>query len=121
MKITANFIEEIRSRYHQVGNDGLFDYSDTICRLVANRSKQIGLFAARYDKIIFVSGEKSSNGLYLFDLCKKANPNSFFISKPEQINEISFAKDESVGICGATSTPMWLMEKVEQMLLKMEQ
>jgi 4-hydroxy-3-methylbut-2-en-1-yl diphosphate reductase len=116
----SSLIEKIKSRYHQSGNDRLFQYSDTICRLVANRSQQIRSFAEQYDKIIFVSGEKSSNGLYLFGLCKKANPNSFFISKPEQIDDISFDKDESVGICGATSTPMWLMEQVEQKLLKME-
>jgi len=113
-------IEEIKGRYHHSGNDNLFQYADTICRLVANRSQQIRAFAEKYDKIIFVSGEKSSNGLYLFSLCKITNPNSFFISKPEQINDIYFAKEESVGICGATSTPMWLMEKVEQMLLKMK-
>jgi len=114
-------IEEIKERYHRSGNDHLFQYADTICRLVANRSQQIRAFAEKYDKIIFVSGEKSSNGLYLFSLCKMNNPNSFFISKPEQIDEISFVKGESVGICGATSTPMWLMEKVEQKLLKMKQ
>ena len=64
------------------------------------------------DKIIFVSGEKSSNGLYLFSLCKEANSSSFFISYLEQLDSITFLKDETIGICGATSTPMWLMEDV---------
>lgn len=105
-------IEEIKERYDKSGNIPLFSYHDTICRRVVNRAKEIQKFASQHDKIIFVSGEKSSNGLYLFSLCKEANPSSFFISYLEQLDSITFLKDETIGICGATSTPMWLMEDV---------
>jgi 4-hydroxy-3-methylbut-2-enyl diphosphate reductase len=105
-------IEEIKERYDKSGNAPLFSYHDTICRRVVNRAKEIQKFASQHDKIIFVSGEKSSNGLYLFSLCKEANPSSFFISYLEQLDSITFLKDETIGICGATSTPMWLMEDV---------
>jgi 4-hydroxy-3-methylbut-2-enyl diphosphate reductase len=105
-------IEEIKERYDKSGNATLFSYHDTICRRVVNRAKEIQKFASQHDKIIFVSGEKSSNGLYLFSLCKEANSSSFFISYLEQLDSITFLKDETIGICGATSTPMWLMEDV---------
>lgn len=105
-------IEEIKERYDKSGKAPLFSYHDTICRRVVNRAKEIQKFATQHDKIIFVSGEKSSNGLYLFSLCKEANPSSFFISYLEQLDSITFLKDETIGICGATSTPMWLMEDV---------
>jgi 4-hydroxy-3-methylbut-2-enyl diphosphate reductase len=105
-------IEEIKERYDKSGKAPLFSYHDTICRRVVNRAKEIQKFASQHDKIIFVSGEKSSNGLYLFSLCKEANPSSFFISYLEQLDSITFLKDETIGICGATSTPMWLMEDV---------
>ncbi|MEG2070488.1 MAG: 4-hydroxy-3-methylbut-2-enyl diphosphate reductase [Bacteroidales bacterium] len=108
----SKLIEEIKKRYQKRKKESLFEHYDTICRSVANRSKQIQNFASQYDKIIFVSGEKSSNGLYLYDLCKKVNPNSYFVSHLEQLQEISFSKKESIGICGATSTPMWLMQQV---------
>lgn len=105
-------IEEIKERYDKSGKAPLFSYHDTICRRVVNRAKEIQKFASQHDKIIFVSGEKSSNGLYLFSLCKEANSSSFFISYLEQLDSITFLKDETIGICGATSTPMWLMEDV---------
>ena len=105
-------IEEIKERYDKSVNATLFSYHDTICRRVVNRAKEIQKFASQHDKIIFVSGEKSSNGLYLFSLCKEANSSSFFISYLEQLDSITFLKDETIGICGATSTPMWLMEDV---------
>ena len=106
-------IAEIKKRYQAVGNEDFFAFHDTICRSVANRSYQIRKFASQYDKIIFVSGEKSSNGLYMFSLCKEMNPNSFFISKTKELEHLTFRANESVGICGATSTPMWLMEEVK--------
>jgi len=110
-------IDAIKKRYHELGNETLFSFHDTICRSVANRSNQIKKFAAQYDKIIFVSGEKSSNGLYLFGLCKDVNSNSFFISKTKDLEHLSFHAKESVGICGATSTPMWLMKEVKTKIL----
>ncbi len=84
---------------------------DTICRQVANRMPNIRLFALKHELILFVSGLKSSNGRILFDECKRVNKNSYLIEKPSQI-ELSWLNNvTSVGICGATSTPKWLMEK----------
>jgi (E)-4-hydroxy-3-methyl-but-2-enyl pyrophosphate reductase (IPP and DMAPP forming) len=110
-------IDTIRQRYADLHNENLFEFHDTICRLVANRSKHIREFASQHDIILFVSGEKSSNGLYLFDICKQANPRSFFISRIEQLQQYHFLPDESIGICGATSTPMWLMEQIKQVII----
>ena len=87
--------------------------NDTICRQVSSRYDDLERFVARFNKIIFVSGKKSSNGKVLYEVCKKYNPNTYFISSIDELNKSWFAKDERVGICGATSTPMWLMEKVK--------
>ncbi len=87
--------------------------NDTICRQVSNRYEDLGDFAKQYDKIVFVSGKKSSNGRVLYDVCKSANDNSYFISEPEELDMSIFGEGDSVGICGATSTPMWLMKKVK--------
>ncbi|SFS96869.1 4-hydroxy-3-methylbut-2-enyl diphosphate reductase [Sphingobacterium wenxiniae] len=90
--------------------------NDTICRQVSNRYEDLGDFARQYDKIVFVSGKKSSNGKVLYEVCKGANPNSYFISDPAELNPEIFGENETVGICGATSTPMWLMKDVKQAL-----
>lgn len=87
--------------------------NDTICRQVSNRYEDLGNFAKQYDKIVFVSGKKSSNGKVLFDVCKNVNPNTFFVSETEELDPQLFGANETVGICGATSTPMWLMEKIK--------
>jgi 4-hydroxy-3-methylbut-2-enyl diphosphate reductase len=92
--------------------------NDTICRQVSNRDKELRDFATRYNKIIFVSGTKSSNGKVLFNVCKSKNPNTYFISHSSEIREEWFDKNDKVGICGATSTPMWLMEEVKKEILK---
>ena len=84
---------------------------DTICRQVANRMPNIGSFASRHDIIVFVCGRKSSNGKVLFNECRRVNPNSHLIEKPEEIDMAWFDGLASVGICGATSTPKWLMEQ----------
>ncbi|MBO4655576.1 MAG: 4-hydroxy-3-methylbut-2-enyl diphosphate reductase [Bacteroidales bacterium] len=110
-------IDTIRQRYADLHHEEMFEYQDTICRLVANRAKHIQEFAHQHDIILFVSGEKSSNGLYLYDICKQANPRSFFISRIEQVQQYQFLPHESIGICGATSTPMWLMEQIKQVIL----
>lgn len=104
-------IEQIKNKYEETGHSDLFEYADTICRKVANRAKEIAEFAQKHDTILFVSGEKSSNGLYLFDICKNNNPSSYMISNAEQIRTLDICPAESIGICGATSTPMWLMEE----------
>jgi len=90
--------------------------NDTICRQVSNRYEELEEFVAHYDKIVFVSGKKSSNGKVLYDVCKKHNDNSYFISNVEELDKNWFIENDRVGICGATSTPMWLMEKVKAAL-----
>lgn len=90
----------------------LLSSNDTICRQVSNREPQLKKFSAMHDVIIFVSGKKSSNGKALFEVCNAVNPKSYFVSDVEELDPHWFENVESVGICGATSTPMWLMEKV---------
>lgn len=109
-------IDTIKQHYASLHHEEMFEYHDTICRLVANRSRHIHEFASQHDIILFVSGEKSSNGLYLYDICKKSNPRSYFISRIEQLQQYQFLPNESIGICGATSTPMWLMEQIKQVI-----
>jgi 4-hydroxy-3-methylbut-2-enyl diphosphate reductase len=87
--------------------------NDTICRQVSNRYQELEEFVSHYNKIIFVSGKKSSNGKVLYDVCKKYNDNSYFVSNIDELDQTWFAENDKVGICGATSTPMWLMEKVK--------
>ena len=91
--------------------------NDTICRQVSNRDVELRKFATQYDKIVFVAGSKSSNGKVLYNVCKETNPQTQFISTPEQLDVNWFNEGETVGVCGATSTPMWLMEKVKDCLL----
>ncbi len=89
-----------------------FEYYDTICRQVANRIPNIRKFAASHDVILFVSGKKSSNGKILFSECLSINPNAHIIDSAEEINPAWFQNAQSIGICGATSTPKWLMEEI---------
>jgi 4-hydroxy-3-methylbut-2-enyl diphosphate reductase len=88
-----------------------FKSFDTICRSVANRMPNISQFAARHDLILFVCGRKSSNGKVLFNECQRVNPNTHLIEGPEEIDPSWLKGIETVGICGATSTPKWLMEQ----------
>ena len=88
-----------------------FKSFDTICRQVANRMPNISTFAARHDVVIFVSGRKSSNGKVLFQECKRVNADSYQIERAEEIDMTWFRGKATVGICGATSTPKWLMEE----------
>jgi 4-hydroxy-3-methylbut-2-enyl diphosphate reductase len=89
------------------------DFNDTICRQVSNRDLQLREFVKDFNKIIFVSGTKSSNGKVLYGVCKEFNPNSYFVSAPEEIQKDWFSENDTVGVCGATSTPLWLMEEVK--------
>lgn len=91
--------------------------NDTICRQVSNRYGDLEKFVVNYDVILFVSGKKSSNGKVLYDVCKKFNPSSYFISNIEEIDFSWLSPNDRIGICGATSTPMWLMEEVKSFLL----
>lgn len=95
-----------------------FEYYDTICRQVANRMPNIQKFASAHDLIFFVCGHKSSNGKILFQECKKVNPNSYQIDQPEEINKDLLKDAQSIGICGATSTPKWLMEACKNVIMK---
>ena len=101
-----------------ISPEASFKYYDTICRQVANRMPNIQKFAASHDIVFFVCGHKSSNGKILFQECKKVNPHSFQIDRPEEIDLKKLAENESIGICGATSTPKWLMEACKEIIVK---
>ena len=102
-------VEEI---YQRKAEGTRFEYYDTICRQVANRLPNIKAFASSHDWVYFVAGKKSSNGKMLLEECRKANPNTIFISEVKEITEPLPAGVRRVGVCGATSTPKWLMEEV---------
>ena len=106
-----NIKDQLETRGYQV------NANDTICRQVSNRDKDLRRFAAQYDQIVFVSGTKSSNGKVLYQVCRETNPQTHFISNVAEIDSTWFRPGQSVGICGATSTPMWLMEQVRDRLL----
>lgn len=95
-----------------ISPDATFEYYDTICRQVANRMPNLRKFAASHDLIFFVSGKKSSNGKMLFSECLKVNPNSHLIDSVEEIDDTLLHGIRSIGVCGATSTPKWLMEQI---------
>jgi 4-hydroxy-3-methylbut-2-enyl diphosphate reductase len=101
-----------------ISPDATFEFYDSICRQVANRMPHIRTFAASHDLIFFVSGKKSSNGKVLFNECCKVNPNSYLIDSPNEINPDLLQGVNSIGICGATSTPKWLMEEVQAYINK---
>lgn len=93
------------------------EFNDTLCRQVSNRDIHLKKFAQQFDKIIFVSGKKSSNGKVLYDVCKDVNPNTYFVSSKNEIRKDWFDLNDSVGICGATSTPQWQMDEVKETIL----
>lgn len=107
----SDIVEEFKQKLNPSAS---FKYYDTICRQVANRINNIKAFASRHDVVLFVAGEKSSNGKVLFNESKKANPNTYLISSSEGINPDWIKEAMSIGICGATSTPKWLMEEVAE-------
>lgn len=102
-------IELIRQRHEQ----GEIFITDSICKKVSLRAGSIADFAKSVDCVLFVSGKDSSNGNYLFELCKQANKESYFVSRQEDIDLQSLRRFQNIGISGATSTPMWLMKKIE--------
>jgi 4-hydroxy-3-methylbut-2-enyl diphosphate reductase len=101
-----------------ISPEATFRSFDTICRQVANRMPSISQFATRHDLILFVCGRKSSNGKVLFNECLRVNPRTHLIEGPEEISPEWLQGIETVGICGATSTPKWLMEQCRDALLK---
>jgi 4-hydroxy-3-methylbut-2-enyl diphosphate reductase len=104
----------IKERLENAGIE--VDFNDTICRQVSNRDMELRNFAGEFDKIVFVSGSKSSNGKVLYNVCKETNPNTYFVSSVADLKSDWFTEGDTVGICGATSTPMWLMEEVKMAL-----
>lgn len=100
-----------------ISSEANFRSFDTICRSVANRMPNISQFAVRHDLILFVCGHKSSNGKVLFNECLRVNPNSHQIETPEEIQTQWLQGVQSVGICGATSTPKWLMEQCRDAII----
>lgn len=114
-KSTAKFYEikdELIKRGYEI------KANDTICRQVSSRDEDLRKFVVNYDHVVFVSGKKSSNGKVLFEVCKSINPNTYFVSSEEELSIEIFSPGNTVGICGATSTPWWLMEKVKAVLEK---
>ncbi len=103
--------DQLKSLLDQRGQEDFKAY-DTICRQVSNRREELTEFSLNHDVVIFVSGKKSSNGKVLFDHCKSVNPHTFFVSTANEINPDWIKNASSVGICGATSTPRWLMENI---------
>ena len=100
-----------------ISPDATFKSFDTICRQVANRMPNISAFASRHDLVLFVCGRKSSNGKVLFNECKSVNPNSHLIEGPEEIKKEWLEGVNTIGICGATSTPKWLMEQCRDAII----
>ena len=112
--------EELASEMKQrMQNPEQLQIADTICRQVANREDHLKAFAERFDVVIFVSGRKSSNGKVLCEVCRQANPRTYQIEEAAEIEQSWFDQAQSVGICGATSTPKWLMEEVAQYIEKL--
>ena len=110
-----NIIQYIQTH---ISKNSTFKSFDTICRQVANRMPNIALFAGKHDVVLFVAGRKSSNGKVLFKECQIVNGKSHQIESPDEIDMAWFDGVSSVGICGATSTPKWLMEECRDYILR---
>ena len=119
-----SLVEAIQSKIKNQKSEIIPEVHDTICRSVANRVKELQDFARANDIVFFVGGTKSSNARVLYKNCVEVNPNTIFISSPDEvenhksnlINHKSTTPDLKIGICGATSTPLWLMEAVSERL-----
>lgn len=110
--------QDIVAHIKEQKTSGTFEYFDTICRQVSNRMTQIKEFAASHDAIIFVSGAKSSNGKVLYEECRKVNPNCFLVCDGKNLDIEQLKQFHNIGICGATSTPRWLMAEIADQLNK---
>jgi len=109
-------IEQRRSEQH-IGDNIPFQVNDTICRHVSNRGPHLAEFAHSHDVVVFVCGSKSSNGKALYEACRNANPRTHMVATPKEIDLKWFAGASNIGVCGATSTPRWLMEEVKNKIL----
>ena len=110
----AEIIKEIKRRYHKAGHEPvkMLKVNNTICGQVANREPRLRQFCRKHEVIVFVSGKSSSNGRMLYEVCSGINPDTHFISNVSEINGSWFENVSSVGVCGATSTPRWLIKEV---------
>ena len=117
----GELVGKIKSRIEETSPEmeGEFNINDSICRQVSNRDPHLVVFSQNHDVIVFVSGKKSSNGKALFQTCKANNERSYFIENETELDSSWFNPDDKVGICGATSTPTWLMEQVKLELEEM--
>ena len=120
LELFYELVENIAYRMRLAfGKDDIpFQYYDTICRQVSHRDRELKQFCKDKDIVLFVSGKKSSNGRMLYGVCKSVNDNVKFISSIEEIDLSWFTKNQKLGICGATSTPKWLMEDIKKFLAK---
>jgi len=107
-------IDEIKKRMSKYGDTIILNSHDSICRQVSSRRIELRKFSKEHDVVIFVSGKKSSNGKVLYNVCLEQNPRTYFVSELIEVNKDWFKKDDVVGICGATSTPRWLMENISE-------
>jgi 4-hydroxy-3-methylbut-2-enyl diphosphate reductase len=117
-------LEEEMARYNELSVErfkgrGLLSAHDTICSQVASRHERLSKFALDHDIIIFVAGKASSNGKVLCDLCKSLNIRTYHIDSPAEIKREWFRADDKVGVCGATSTPKWLLEETAGHILEL--
>ena len=118
-KAYKEITSEIEKRVQNSSNEKIkYIVNDTLCRQVSGREPQLKKFSHSNNVIIFVSGKKSSNGKMLYESCKNENPNSYFVSDVDELKSDWFLNVDTVGICGATSTPRWLMESVEDYIRK---
>jgi 4-hydroxy-3-methylbut-2-enyl diphosphate reductase len=116
-----SFADLVRSEMKKKGildPEKFLNVHNTICGQVANREPHLKLFARKHDIIIFVSGKESSNGKMLYSVCKSINPDTHFVSSTGEIDRSWFAGKRSAGVCGATSTPKWLIEEIYDLILK---
>ena len=118
-KSLEGFNELVITLSKKVQNNDNFEFFDTICRQVANRIPNITTFASQNDIVIFVSGKKSSNGKVLYQHSKKINPNTYLVTEANEVTGLDLDLTKQIGICGATSTPRWLMEEVADKLKEM--
>ncbi|MBB6462824.1 4-hydroxy-3-methylbut-2-enyl diphosphate reductase [Flammeovirga kamogawensis] len=115
-ELKAEIEKRIDAEHGEDAHKELFNANDSICRQVSNREPQMVKFSGEMDVIIFVSGKKSSNGKALYNVCLKNNPRSYFVENEKEIDLDWIKPNDKVGISGATSTPMWLMEQVKSYL-----
>jgi 4-hydroxy-3-methylbut-2-enyl diphosphate reductase len=119
VKEFSNFTDILRSKMREEGvsdPDANLQVNKTICGQVSNREPHLKTFAKKHEIIVFVSGRESSNGRMLYSVCRNVNPDTHFVSSPEELDPSWFKGKSSVGICGATSTPKWLIEKIRDII-----